>query len=108
MHEHENRGINETKEKFIIIKKELDALNYLKLTKRSCSYDDYDYEAIEVANFITEETNIPGLVAENIAYNMRESFGKDAKTEEFLEVAEKICAKVSVMYENIKREKDGT
>ena len=108
MHEHENRGINETKEKFIIIKKELDAQNYLGITKRSCSYDDYDYEAIEVANFITEETNVPSLVAENIAYNMRESFGRDAKAEEFFDVAERICAAVSLMYEKIKREKDGT
>ncbi len=104
---HEHHGINETKEKFIIIKKELDAQNYLGLTKRSCSYDDYDYEAIEVANFITEETNIPALVAENIAYNINESFGKDAKPEEFFEVAERICAKVTLMYENIKRECDG-
>ena len=101
---HDHKGINETKEKFIIIKKALDKFNYLGLTKRSCSYDDYDFEAIEGANYITEQTNEPQLVAERIAYNMRESFGRDAKTEEFLTIAEEICAEVQSLYERMRRE----
>ena len=102
---HDHNGINETKEKFIIIKKALDEFNYLGLTRRSCSYDDYDFEAVEVANYITEQTNVPQLVAERIAYNMRESFGRNAEATEFLALATQICAKIDDLYERMRREK---
>lgn len=80
-------------DKFIIVKKWLDAYDYYSLLKNGAPEDEFASEARKISDLITDDSSVE-RIAEVIAMVMHSAFGNDERPERYLEMAKKIKAEL--------------
>jgi len=81
------------KDKFAVVKKYIDELDYYSLLQEGAPEDEFDSESYKISQLITNDSPVE-RIAEVIAMVMRAAFGNEEAAEKYMEVAKKIKAEL--------------